>query len=398
MGAQRSGRPRRHGATRGGAVDHGGKARARAHPGAPVDPRERDNAGVNVRTGPPAPPGLTDDGRGGARGVELLPSEAAASPRAAGRRVGRRTPTDGGIPDEAVDEPSFRSPTGSVAGAARRRDRSGVGRSTGRARGRSTRPRRRGHRGVAARRGRGPGRGRDRRADQRSILLVDAAWIARARGRARTARRLSTFFPDPWPKTQHHKRRLVDPGFARLAAARLRPGAEWRLATDWADYAEQMRRGFSTPSRCSRVGSGGAVDRATGHQVRAQGPRRRPRHHRSRVRAVLTGGAVVRRQAARSAGSPAPVASPRRSGRRAPGPPRPGPARAPAGRSWSGRSSSPSRGRRCRSRRRHPAPAGPARRRHAARRWPSRPRPRRSRSGRRPSRAAPAQRAGRRRP
>ena len=51
---------------------------------------------------------------------------------------------------------------------------------------------------------------------------------------------LWTFFPDPWHKKRHHKRRLVTPDFAALAASRLAPGAEWRLATDWADYAEQM--------------------------------------------------------------------------------------------------------------------------------------------------------------
>ncbi|HET7719118.1 MAG TPA: tRNA (guanine-N7)-methyltransferase, partial [Acidimicrobiales bacterium] len=39
---------------------------------------------------------------------------------------------------------------------------------------------------------------------------------------------------------RHHKRRLVTPEFARLAASRLAPGATWRLATDWSDYAEQM--------------------------------------------------------------------------------------------------------------------------------------------------------------
>jgi tRNA (guanine-N7-)-methyltransferase len=50
-----------------------------------------------------------------------------------------------------------------------------------------------------------------------------------------------TFFPDPWPKARHHKRRLVDRAFADLVASRLRPGGLWRLATDWADYAEQIR-------------------------------------------------------------------------------------------------------------------------------------------------------------
>ena len=50
-----------------------------------------------------------------------------------------------------------------------------------------------------------------------------------------------TFFPDPWPKLKHHKRRLVDATFADLVASRLRPGGRWRLATDWAEYADQMR-------------------------------------------------------------------------------------------------------------------------------------------------------------
>lgn len=52
---------------------------------------------------------------------------------------------------------------------------------------------------------------------------------------------LWSFFPDPWRKAKHHKRRLVDAEFVTLAVERLRPGARWRLATDWADYAEQMR-------------------------------------------------------------------------------------------------------------------------------------------------------------
>ncbi|MFC7618360.1 tRNA (guanosine(46)-N7)-methyltransferase TrmB [Actinokineospora soli] len=48
------------------------------------------------------------------------------------------------------------------------------------------------------------------------------------------------FFPDPWPKKRHHKRRLVQPAFIALAASRLAPGAVIHLATDWADYADQM--------------------------------------------------------------------------------------------------------------------------------------------------------------
>lgn len=52
---------------------------------------------------------------------------------------------------------------------------------------------------------------------------------------------LWTFFPDPWHKPRHHKRRLVGREFAALAASRLAPGGVWRLATDWDDYAEAIR-------------------------------------------------------------------------------------------------------------------------------------------------------------
>jgi tRNA (guanine-N7-)-methyltransferase len=48
------------------------------------------------------------------------------------------------------------------------------------------------------------------------------------------------FFPDPWPKKRHHKRRLVQPPFAALLASRLKPGGYLHAATDWQDYAEQM--------------------------------------------------------------------------------------------------------------------------------------------------------------
>ena len=48
------------------------------------------------------------------------------------------------------------------------------------------------------------------------------------------------FFPDPWPKKRHHKRRLVQPAFVALLASRLAAGATLHCATDWEPYAEQM--------------------------------------------------------------------------------------------------------------------------------------------------------------
>jgi tRNA (guanine-N7-)-methyltransferase len=50
------------------------------------------------------------------------------------------------------------------------------------------------------------------------------------------------FFPDPWHKKRHHKRRLIDPRFVALLADKLRPNGILRLATDWHEYAEQMLR------------------------------------------------------------------------------------------------------------------------------------------------------------
>jgi len=48
------------------------------------------------------------------------------------------------------------------------------------------------------------------------------------------------FFPDPWHKTRHHKRRLIQPPLVQLLASRLAPGGYLHLATDWEDYAVQM--------------------------------------------------------------------------------------------------------------------------------------------------------------
>ena len=52
---------------------------------------------------------------------------------------------------------------------------------------------------------------------------------------------IRTFFPDPWPKARHHKRRLVTPVNAALLASRTKAGGFWHLATDWQPYAEQIQ-------------------------------------------------------------------------------------------------------------------------------------------------------------
>jgi tRNA (guanine-N7-)-methyltransferase len=52
--------------------------------------------------------------------------------------------------------------------------------------------------------------------------------------------RLLLFFPDPWHKKRHHKRRIVQTEFIELLAKKIKPGGILHMATDWENYAEQM--------------------------------------------------------------------------------------------------------------------------------------------------------------
>jgi tRNA (guanine-N7-)-methyltransferase len=70
------------------------------------------------------------------------------------------------------------------------------------------------------------------------------------------------YFPDPWHKKRHNKRRLVNPAFAALLVSKLAPGGRLHLATDWHDYAEQMWDVLdATPGLSNRAGPRGAVPR-----------------------------------------------------------------------------------------------------------------------------------------
>ena len=85
------------------------------------------------------------------------------------------------------------------------------------------------------------GRLEDAGVDNVRLCSVDAVWMLEQLVPAATLAELWTFFPDPWHKSRHHKRRLVNAVNARMIAERLAPGAAWRLATDWSDYADQMQ-------------------------------------------------------------------------------------------------------------------------------------------------------------
>ena len=96
-----------------------------------------------------------------------------------------------------------------------------------------------------------------------------------------SVRELWTWFPDPWHKKRHHKRRLVTVPFTRLVARVLEPGGTWRIATDWDDYAERgCRRARRVAVR--RRWPGSPARGAGAHPVREQGRRCRSENPRSR--------------------------------------------------------------------------------------------------------------------
>lgn len=64
------------------------------------------------------------------------------------------------------------------------------------------------------------------------------------------------FFPDPWPKARHHKRRLIQPAFISQLCLRLKPGAYIHIATDWEEYAQQILAVLSAEPLLSNTSQG----------------------------------------------------------------------------------------------------------------------------------------------
>ncbi|HYM48426.1 MAG TPA: tRNA (guanosine(46)-N7)-methyltransferase TrmB, partial [Burkholderiaceae bacterium] len=72
------------------------------------------------------------------------------------------------------------------------------------------------------------------------IVYHDAVEVVRDMIASDSLAGIHVYFPDPWPKKRHHKRRLLQPQFVSLLASRLAPLGYLHCATDWQDYAQQM--------------------------------------------------------------------------------------------------------------------------------------------------------------
>jgi len=85
--------------------------------------------------------------------------------------------------------------------------------------------------------------------DNIRIVQHDALEVVRDMIAPDSLQGVHVFFPDPWPKKRHHKRRLIQPPFVALLANRIAPGGYLHCATDWRDYAEQMLTALSGEPR-----------------------------------------------------------------------------------------------------------------------------------------------------
>ena len=109
----------------------------------------------------------------------------------------------------------------------------------------------------------------DRGIENVRVLFGDARETLRLRFLDSSLEEIWVYFPDPWPKTRHHKRRLVEPGFAEVAASRLRPGGRILTATDDEDYAWHMLSVFEAAAP--------RLENLAGPGVFWSGPTDRPR-------------------------------------------------------------------------------------------------------------------------
>ena len=85
------------------------------------------------------------------------------------------------------------------------------------------------------------------------IIMHDAMEVLANQVPAASLDRVNLYFPDPWPKKRHHKRRIVNASFVDLVADRLREGGTFHVATDWENYAEHIDEVMSEsrPFQCA---------------------------------------------------------------------------------------------------------------------------------------------------
>jgi tRNA (guanine-N7-)-methyltransferase len=88
------------------------------------------------------------------------------------------------------------------------------------------------------------------------VIQHDAVEVVRDMLTPNSLAGIHIYFPDPWPKKRHHKRRLLQPPFVALLATRLEPGGYLHCATDWEEYAQQMLEVLGTEPLLANTADG----------------------------------------------------------------------------------------------------------------------------------------------
>lgn len=112
----------------------------------------------------------------------------------------------------------------------------------------------------------------DNAIDNVRVMMVDAVELLTQDIPNQSLAEVRIYFPDPWPKKRHHKRRLIQPDFIALLHSKLKPQGRVHLATDWAPYAEWMVEVFAANTHFERL-EGATVWRPSTHFER-RGQRR----------------------------------------------------------------------------------------------------------------------------
>lgn len=82
------------------------------------------------------------------------------------------------------------------------------------------------------------------------VICADAVEVLEKQAPDHCLDRVQIFFPDPWPKVRHHKRRLIQPSFIALLAQKIKPGGLLYMVTDCEAYAHSIRAILSSPPQC----------------------------------------------------------------------------------------------------------------------------------------------------
>lgn len=89
------------------------------------------------------------------------------------------------------------------------------------------------------------------------VAAADAVQVMRYHIGTASLAGIQLFYPDPWPKKRHHKRRMVQPAWLELAASRLTDGGFLHMTTDWADYAEHMLEALASSEAFDNIAGPG---------------------------------------------------------------------------------------------------------------------------------------------